>query len=352
MKVLLILPASPSSSPYIKYYTSVLDNNKIEYDICCWDRKNEVNSSYNNYFVFKNVENKSYFKLFNFLNFRRFILRILKKNKYDCVIVFTIQLSVFLSNFLLRNFKKKYILDIRDYSPVLKVSFFKSIFEKLLKHSAFNCISSPGFKSWLPVGEYVISHNIAGFNFSNQTKNKLFFKNPVINILTIGILRDMDANSKLIKNLVNKSKYRMQFSGDGPATKLIEEFVKTNKISNVITTGRYNKSDEIDIVNSADLINILLPWNLNSRTCMANRFYLSVMCRVPMIVDANTTQSEFVEKYFLGVVVSPKENIEKKISEYIENFNPEIYKQGCESFINLVKSDIHIFENKIINILN
>ena len=42
MKILLLLPASPSSSPYLRYYLNVFVKNDIDYDVYIWNRSNDI----------------------------------------------------------------------------------------------------------------------------------------------------------------------------------------------------------------------------------------------------------------------------------------------------------------------
>ena len=355
MKILLLLPASPSASPYLRYYLNVFDKNNIDYDVCIWNRSNDIIKD-KNYFVFnsKNTNNKNpLFKVKAFGDYRKFIIKILKDRQYDRIVVFTIQLAIYLSKVLLQQYKGKYIVDIRDYSKILKIPFSYNILSKILRNSAQNCISSPGFRYWLPKdSKYVVSHNILKEDLLYvRPTQRAIRHNGVFNILTIGTLRNLDSNLKLVYSLANNKKYILTFAGQGPATNSLKKLVDTNNYENIVVSGKYQKAEERDIVQSADMINLLLPDDLNSRTCMANRFYLSIVYRVPMIVDFGTYEGECVQKYHLGVAVQSNDDIEKKIEEYWQTMNHDLYNDGCEAFIQEILKDMHEFESRLEKII-
>lgn len=356
MKILLLLPASPSASPYLRYYLNVFDtNDNVKYDVCVWNRSNDIINE-KNYFVFnsRNANSRNPLsKVKSFEDYRKFIINKLKECQYDRIVVFTIQLAIYLSKVLLQQYKGKYIVDIRDYSKILKIPFSYNILSKTLRNSAMNCISSQGFRYWLPKdSKYVVSHNILKEDLLYvRPTQRAIRHNGVFNILTIGTLRNLESNLKLVYSLANNKKYILTFAGQGPATNSLKNLVDTNNYENIVVSGKYQKAEERDIVQSADMINLLLPDDLNSRTCMANRFYLSVVYRVPMIVDSDTFEGKCVQKYHLGAVIQLNDNIEKKILEYWQEMNYNLYNEGCEAFIKEVLKDINLFESKLKNII-
>ena len=353
MKILLLLPASPSASPYLRYYLNVFDKNDVDYDVCIWNRSNDIIED-KNYFVFnsKNTNNKNPLsKVKAFGDYRKFIIKILKDSQYDRIIVFTIQLAIYMSKILLRQYKGKYIVDIRDYSKILKIPFAYGVLSKILRNSALNCISSPGFKQWLPKDEdYIISHNININTLKCQSYIREQFANP-LRILTIGSIRDAESNKFILSQLGDNRDFVLKFAGEGPALPLLKSFAESHRLHNVSFTGKYKKSDESNIVTKCDLINILLPHNMVSDFLMSNRFYLSVMYRKPMIVNRGCYQAKIVSRYNLGVVLDSTRGVENQIRSYVENFNYELYNANCEAFIQKVIKDINLFEAKLKNII-
>lgn len=350
MKVLLILPSDPFSAPYLQYYIKVLEENNIVYDVCCWSRNKEVKLC-GNYRVFDKrcVGRGLLKKIYLFYLYRKFVKAQFYSENYDVVIVFTIQMAIFLSDVLL-HCGKKYILDVRDYSIILKIPFVSCLFKDIIKKSSSCFISSWGFTKWMPNYKgYYISHNIDKRLLSKN--DDIFigkFENHLV-ILTIGALRDLDSNIRLITGLANDCHFTLNFVGKGSATQPTQKFIDDNSIKNAEVRGWYDKIEEEAIVLQADMINLLLSDGLNNKTLMANRFYLSVLYRKPLIVSAGTESAYYAEKYYLGVVINDDDCLKDKILDFWENFDSSRYNYGCNEFIALVKADIDKFESKLIN---
>ena len=140
--------------PYVDNYEKVLKENNIDYTIINWDRFQieDANSEFK-YRDKKIGHQKNYYDYFKY---KKFVLEKLNEIKCDKLIIFGLQLSYFLKNYLLTNYKGKYIVDIRDYNKIIKIFNIN----KLINNSDITVISSPSYKSWLPVSnKYLINHN-------------------------------------------------------------------------------------------------------------------------------------------------------------------------------------------------
>ena len=154
--------------PYVKDYENLLINNQIQYDFLLWNRTGDkmempVESRINH--VFNYITKKSKIsKVIPFLMWRRFAKRILKKNKYDFLIVCTTIPAVLLTDLLLKSYKDKFLLDIRDYTYE-NIRLYRYALKKLINYSGLTVISSKGFLEWLPFDKdaYVVSHNLTNF---------------------------------------------------------------------------------------------------------------------------------------------------------------------------------------------
>src|SRR5450759_1665712 len=150
MKVALILNANLHCSPYVKIYSKILDALKIEYDLLAWDR---TKSGETGGLFFKTEfpygrRNKIMW-LFQYYRYSIFLKKHIKANKYDKLVVFGPQIGFFLYFFLKRRYNKRFCFDYRD---IFIDQLFPELFKRLLRLSALNVISSPGFKPYLPKG--------------------------------------------------------------------------------------------------------------------------------------------------------------------------------------------------------
>jgi len=349
MKVAIVIPSDINSAPYLQYYTDVLKRKEIPFHFISWNRKGSNGSLLcedNTVYTLESAETMPLCrKYIDYLRFSAFVRKKLKRGNYDFVIVHTIQASLFLGKYLKKHFNNRYIIDIRDYSKLLTI--YKSSFHQYLKSSALNCVSSPGFLSWLPRDmEFTVSHNLRSGNVYNDYKYASFEKNN-IRILTIGQLRDYSTNSRMIDAFGNMNCILLHFAGNGNAKESLEELVLQRKYRNVLFTGRYKKEEENGIVTEADFINILLPVGVHDVNIMSNRFYLAVIHRKPMIVNEESIQARYVEKYRLGVVVKEQDNISEKLMQYIYSFDADIFNEGCDLIIKKISSEILLFEKKV-----
>jgi hypothetical protein len=359
-KVVFIVPNLPDNAPYLSYYIDVIDRVKCSYDIICWNRNNRPNLSYNlgnNVYVyneFGDEKNNFLRKLFDFFGFGKFTRNILSKNSYDYVIVCNIAIGIFIYRELLFNYNNRYVFDIRDYSPIVK--YFPGKLARLVNCSALNVISSQAYLTWLPRNAvYVVSHNVSKLNLlSSLQKNSChdFRFNYPLKILTIGQIRDFNANKNLIINLGLNEKYKLLFSGDGIDKFRLQQFVHNGNYNNCFFSGRYDKSEEHTLVNNCDFINILLPEKDFVMTQMTNRFYLGLICRKPIIVNQLSYQSSFVNNFKLGLSMNLSENYESLIKDYINNFDRDEFDSGINRIIEIILEEINIFEGRIIELFD
>lgn len=176
MKVGLIGFSIRNYIPYIEYYEDVFKNNDIKYECIFWDRFTNRNTEKNNneYTVHITCEpgiNKIR-KLIPMYKFKKEIERIIEEEQYTHLVILTTVPGVLISKSLLRNFRNKFILDIRDYSYE-KYGWYRKIVGELIINSYFTAISSNGFKTFLPKSNKIITcHNI-GNSFSEEKEDKV-----------------------------------------------------------------------------------------------------------------------------------------------------------------------------------
>ena len=305
-RLLFILPALPDYGPYVYNYIKLANDCSVGYDVICWNRKGVEVSFPDNYYVYQHPTKDSYRpikKMLEIAGFSSFVRRMIRGKKYRLVITFTIADSVFLASYLKREYKGKYVFDIRDYSPVVNSRFFKKSIDTLLRYSAVNVISSAGFKSWLPARyDYLICHN-TDLGRIRQSIDYVDFgsvRSGELSILTIGAIRDFSANKSVIDAFANSSTVQLSFIGDGNATPALKKYCEDNGVQNVSFYGRYKKEDEDEFVKDCSMMNLIMPHNMISDYLMSNRLYLSARFRKPVIVNDHCFQAEQVRKYDLG----------------------------------------------------
>lgn len=345
-RIALIIPADVWYSPYVKIYSDILDDLKISYDVISW---NKSNSSQKDKYCYQGKSgSNSISKLIAYYKFSKFVRSIIRENKYNKLIIFTSQAGIFLSNYLKKKYKNNYIFDFRDLS-IEQSKIFKSNFNKLLRNSFVNVISSPGFKKYLPANyEYILSHNFDISQAQNNILQKGVFiqKNP-IEILTIGGIRDYESNAPLMDSIGNNSQFILKFVGKGAGAEPLKEHCNENNYNNVFFEGYYDKEDEPKYVKESSFLNIYYPDIITHKTAISNRFYNSLIYRRPMIVTKGQIQGDYCEKYNLGIAVSDINNMPNQIEEWLDKNNLEEYEIRCINLLKEFLNDYSEFKSRI-----
>lgn len=331
MKIGIITPNNIWFSPYVKIYTSLLDEIKVNYEIISWNREGCEEEGIQ--FNYKPKSRNPFILLYAYKKFASFVKKIVHNNNYDRLIIFTPQAAIFISSFLKKYYKGKYIFDYRDLSIEQK-SYFKKSFLRVLQNSAANIISSPGFKKYLPEGfEYVLSHN---FNIDIVKKIILAKPTPVktedISVLTIGAIRK-DMNPDVIDALGNVEGVTLSFVGKGLASQSLENYAIEKDYKNITFKGFYQKEEEEDIINNCNFINIFYPQIPSHTTALSNRFYNSLIYKRPMLVTKHSTQGDYAEKYKVGLVIDNCNNLPVVMREYLDKLDYPSYCARCNELL-------------------
>lgn len=347
MKIALILSSNIKYSPYLEIFRKYLLANNIDFDVVSWDRES-LNE--NDGIVFKyaapNTRSKVG-KLWGYYKFARFAREVIKRGKYDKLIVFGSAIGVFMYDFLNKYYRNKFWFDYRDLTIEQK---FMGRFKKMLDISSYISISSPGFKSVIPSGyDFLISHNfdidqVRSIMAQGRVEATISERMVVSNI---GIIRDYESNLAVIKALANDSSFLVKFIGRGYSAEDLQKYTIDNQINNVDFHGFYLKKDESDFYSNSDFINIFLPRIPSHSTPMANRFYQALLFRKPMIVTNRSTQGEYVELYDLGLSVENCSDLAARLKKYRDNFDSDLFDAKCTALLTQFVADYNRFEEKL-----
>lgn len=328
-KIALIIPGSLWYAPYVRNYTRILDEEKVEYGIISWNREGDDKPEgfqYNE--RCQKGHGSAGFSAYK--GYIKFIKQTIKAQGFNRIIVFGPQMTCLLSTYLLLHFRNRYMIDYRDLSIEQKPGF-KQLFALMLKFSCANVISSPGFKRCLPRRDYYLSHNFderaVREALENQTLETSFNVENGIDILTIGAIRDFSSNIEVTKAIANQDGFTLRFVGRGQGTvEKLQAYCDEVKASNVSFIGGYNKPEEAGYVKTSTFMNIFYPRIITHDTALSNRFYNSLIYRKPMIVTKDTIQGDYAEKYNVGVAVTDCSNLTNDLKAFLQ----QDYKEYCK----------------------
>lgn len=352
--VCLIAGSPLSVAPYVKRYMKILETYGINFDVIYKDSAGEVRENNPNCYVYYYKSVKSPLgKVLRFDAYRRFIKKILKKHKYSKVVVFTAE-SAILTYQILRsmNNKTKYIIDLRDYSVLLRVKFLKDIFLKALHSAEFVVLSSQGFKKWLPEDvHYYTMHNMPTCSMPVQNTSPLFGSTVCIGYL--GGIGYLESNIAIAQEIRYSSKFSLLYAGTYPTKYNIRNYCEDNGIKNVVFYGKYDEAEKGTIYKKVNLINAVYGNDsLIVTTALPNKLYDAAFYKIPIMVCSGTYLAEIVKKYCLGFDIEPqKDNIKQKIEEYMCSFDAKKFILGCERLIKDSNRELAEVERAIVKFL-
>lgn len=347
MKVALIIPANIWFCPFLKIYTEYFDKLHVDYEVISWNRSNTVESGIQYNSPSDSKARSRFSLLISYARFASFVKKIIIKNRYDKLIVFTPQLGIFLHRFLKKKYNKRYIFDYRDLS-IEQNRVFRKPFEKLLNNSYANFISSPGFLKCLPNNvDYNISHNF-DISLVRECLSKQEMPSCIaqkIDVLTIGGIRDFSSNAEIIAALCNVEDVSMRFIGKGPSAEKLKTYANNIGCKNILFEGYYPKEKEKEYIKDCTFMNIYYPHVVSHITALSNRFYNALIYKKPMIVSKGGIQGDFVEQYNLGIAIEDCEDINIKLHSFQKHFSPITFTNNCNELLRSFLSDYDKFES-------
>lgn len=336
--------------PYFDKYKSVLEKSGVEYEVIIWDRKGELKNVHPSVHIFSKKVKSKLSKIFGFLAYFRFVQKTLKAKKYDKLILLTTLSAFACKKMLHREYKGKYIFDIRDLTYEYRQSFCKEV-GRIIKDSAFSVISSEGFKKYLPSGNYVRSHNFRYDEIESRKKSAQLNLSDKINVVYIGLTRGDSFNKRLVEIFGGDERFSLRIAGEGCDSVAVLE--SANRYDNVTVSGRYELDQKADVLKDAD---ILINMNLNSfngKRLISNKYYDALILKIPQIARKGELMGEIVESKGLGISLDFEDkSFADKVYNYIINLDLNALDKAIESEIDLVLTEDEKYINEIKSFLN
>lgn len=336
-------------TPYLDKYISVID---CEYDIIFWNRHglNEKSGAGKQYsYNLPMSENASKLKKSRgYLGFSRFAKRIIKQNKYDGIILTPTNSGMLLRSTLLRYYKGRYVVDIRDYTMEENPLFYL-LEKKLLENSALNVISSEGYKHFLPKNEYTIVHNeidipaeiVNKFRYRNKVKGKIVLTN-------IGLIRFLDQNKKIIDIFCNDPRFEVRFIGANAFA--LKDYCESKRANNIVLIDRFPPEKTLELLWGTDMLLNLYGNNTPLLDyALSNKLYYAAKLGLPILVCPNTYMEEVSIRYGFGYSFDlGKQNIDiNNLVDYYNTINWYEFYSKCDNFLAKVQLEMKLFEERI-----
>jgi len=337
--------------PYLKKYEQILQKDSIKYEVLFWNR-NASSKKYPANYIFFNLNSglsKSRFlKLFDFISFRNWLIDTIKNKRYTKLILLSTLSGIIIQQLINKKYQNKYIFDIRDYSYE-NIKLYKKIEDRLIKNSFFTCISSEGFKNFLPKNNsYLTVHN---FNCEDLKYHKEFKKKSTgskLNLVFIGAMRYFNHQSKIIDKLKNNDKFNLIYHGSGAELHKYKKYCEKSSIANIVFTGQYDNSGKYNLLKDADILNNSYDINkfMEVRYLISNKYYDGIIFGIPQLVEPKTYKCEKVEKNYLGIGIDINDSqFADELYEYYFSIDEEKLNQNCYTELKIVvQEDAHYTE--------
>ena len=171
-------------------------------------------------------------------------------------------------------------------------------------------------------------------------------------ILTIGGIRDYEANVKVINAIKDSDVYSLSFVGRGESSEPLSNYCKNMGINNVSFVDFYKKEEEAGYIDNSDFINIFYPRRLTHDTAVSNRFYNSLIHKKPMITTADTTQGDFAANYGLGIALDDCSNLVYRLDSFQKENDFGQYSKRCNELLLKFIDEQHMFEQKVLEFVD
>ena len=320
--------------PYISRYIERLENAQLDYKVYFWNRSKfnlQLSDHYIYYDEASELTKSKIQKLLDFIKFRKWLIKQLKRGNHEKIIALSTLTGVFLGKFLYKR-KGSYIFDIRDYSYE-HIRPFYAIEKKVVENSAFTAISSAGFKVFLPDCEYVIAHNFNRNDIIDDAKFKR--AEDKISFVWNGVVRYFEFQRYYLDALKNDPRFDIVFHGDGPELELYKNYCADNGFTNVSFTGSYNNADKASLLKKAHILNNCYGYTHGAgnklKYAISNRFYDGMIYHIPQLVEPEGYKPEWTSSAGIGVAYPPDEHFADMLYEYYRNIDSDSFDLACDN---------------------
>ena len=353
MKVCILSAVNIKHMSLISLYTNILKERGIEYDIVYMDKYGddeyfECKHKYRFVNVVKHDLPK-FVKAALYMRFRGYAKRILNKENYDFVIVWNDVAIFMFSYYLARKYKGKYCLNVRDNEKYDK-KWTKFRYKKAFSNSAFNTISSLGYKVFLPDGvDYIPVHSFNSTALEGmKVHDGIRKEGEPIRIGFIGYIRFFERNQKLLDVFKNDPRFIICFYGK--KANELKRYAEENGITNVDFHDSFPVEDTKIYLEKIDIINNLYGnETVNLRKAISIKFYHALYSRIPILVSNNTYQSETAQKAGIGFEISEiNEETKENLYKWYRNLDFDIISENCANFLEQAKKDNQVFKETVI----
>lgn len=342
-------------APFIKYYTDILDSmDDVDYEVVYYNRDRSLNEPKNGKYIpipwigkGTNAASKME-KAFNFAFWKVYANRLIRKKQYDFVIVIMTTAAVLLEKTLVHQYEGKFIFDIRDYTQEHIKWFFEA--EKQLVSSArLNVISSPGFKKFLPKGNYEICHNFARENEVKVPQKYVRKTKLPIQISYIGSISYENQCIELMKLVDRDERFTFMFYGNENTSHRVSSEVRKLGNPRIQMMGPFLPKEKEEIYRKSALVfNCYGNEQPLVLYAISNKHYDGALYRVPVLNSPKTIMAELAGKNGYALDLGNIDNLDGLYDWYMK-LDEQAYDKFADNVIQKALTENQKTKEKIIS---
>lgn len=297
MRILLIGCFDSYLHPYVEKYISIFKKNNVSYNFVYWNRSNRHDIDDHNAISFDynmNSYRSFIYKIKGYLKYRSFVLKLMKREKYDKLVFLTTQ-SAMLFYKMTKKFKGKYLFDYRDVTYE-KFSFYKKLTNNIVKNSINTIISSKGFLSNFNDNYYekiILCHNTKGkFEIEKLAKTS----SDKIRVVFWGMVRQVNYYKNVFDFFSKNENFSVHIYGDGYLMQ-INQIIRDKKYKNIFVHGPYKQETLKEIAKNTDILLNCYSNNSIQKNALTVKMYEGIKYMIPMVIQKDS----YMDKYLLDV---------------------------------------------------
>ncbi len=344
---------------YLFKYTNILDELGAEYEVIYWDRLGidepaDFKGGRTAYRRKIDSHIPFYKKIGAFLGYSRFLRRMIKKRKYDKLIVLLTQPAIITADMLLGRYRGRFIYDYRDSGKEAESGAYLRLVNKLIDASWITMISSPGYaeRFGFDKSKLCMSHN---------TRTRLEAEMPVktgchtpVRLVYWGSIRHTDYIRRICDAFGKDPRFELTFHGSGKYKEL-QQYCAEKGYDTVTFTGGYyldkipSFAENTDIINCAyDDLKCKNSPRHGQDLALAVKLYDAVRFRLPIALNKGFYILDYINnaEFAFPLDLSEPDACDKLYDRYINRDTALIEKRFSE-FQRRVNADDDAFYKKL-----
>lgn len=344
MKILLIGFANLRYMPYLRFYLEQIDRSRHEVHVLYWNRDcapevHERDVIYHEFAYSMHDDIAKVKKLYAFGKFKRFSMELLRKNRFDFLIVMHSIPAFLLGNYICDEYRKRFIFDYRDYTYEF-IPFFKRAIHRMVYASKATFVSSDAFRSALPAVEHIYtSHNILMDSLHHRAGHEGYPHTP-IRISFWGYIRHPCTNEQIILRLADDPRFELHYYGREQEIALqLKAFVSERNIRNVFFHGAYQPEDRYAFSRETDLIHNIYgnKESPSQKNAVTNKYYDGLVFCIPQLCMKGSYMGDIAQRGGVGHICDPwSPDFADDIYDYYMSINRTQLRKCCDQALESV----------------